>query len=124
MKVLVADPQATVREGAVRALESAGHQVCAVADGLEAWKQARQQGFDAAFLAWHLPALDGLDLVSLWQHEPAWREKPIVMLVEAAHMPQVRLWTQLTAGQAPEWDVLTKPFSPPLMLDVLQAVGA
>lgn len=122
MKVLVADPNATVREGAVQAFEAAGHAALAAADGLEAWKQARRDtALDALFVAWDLPLLDGLALASLWQHEPHLRGKPIIMLVDSAQLLEARTWVQLTAGQAPEWDVLTKPCSPRLMVDVLEA---
>ena len=122
MKVLVADHDATLRDGAAMALQSAGHEVLAVADGLEAWKVARLGGFDAAFLAWNLQGLDGLDLASLWQHEPHLQGKPLIMLVEAAHVPQARVWAQLTSGQASAWDVLAKPFAPRLMVDILDAL--
>lgn len=121
MKVLVADPNATLREGAVQAFEAAGHEALAAADGLEAWKQARAFDVDALFVAWDLPKLDGLELASLWQHEPHLRGKPMIMLVDAHQLPAARMWAQLTAGQAPEWDVLTKPFAPRLMVDVLEA---
>ena len=121
MKVLVVDGDATLREGAVRAFAAAGHDALAASDGLEAWKQVRDKDFDALFVAWDLAHLDGLALVSLWQHVPHLRGKPIIMLVDSGQLPQARVWTQLTAGQAPEWDVLTKPCPPLLMVDVLAA---
>ncbi len=124
MRVLVADASATVRDGAQGALQGAGHQVAVAADGLEAWLVSRQQGFDAAFVAWDLPGLDALDLASLWQHDAAICGKPLVVLVQSSDVPQARAWAQLTEGQAPAWDVLRKPFAPRLITDVLEALVA
>lgn len=124
MRVLVADHDATLRDGARQALQAAGHEPITAHDGLTAWELARSQGFDAAFVAWDLPELDGLELSSLWQNEPALQGRPVVMLVHSVQLPQARAWALLTAGLAPGWDVLAKPFAPRLMVDVLQAVAA
>ena len=124
MRVLVADQDATLTEGARQALQAAGHEPMTAFDGPSAWQLAQERGFDAAFVAWDLPELDGLELCSLWQNEAALQGRPVVMMVQPPHLPQARAWAQLTAGQAPGWDVLAKPFAPGLMVDVLQAVAA
>jgi DNA-binding response OmpR family regulator len=121
MRVLVADHSATLRDGAAQVLQAAGHEVVLAADGLEAWESARSTGCGAAFVAWDLPGLDGLELASLWQQDSAQANRLLVMLVPSAQVPQARAWARLTTGQAPTWDVLTKPFSPRLMVDVLEA---
>ena len=66
--------------------------------------------------------MDALDLASLWQHEEALRGKALVLMVQPAHVAHARAWVQLANGQAPEWDLLCKPFSPRLMVDVLEAL--
>jgi DNA-binding response OmpR family regulator len=124
MRVLVADHSATLRDGAAQALQAAGHDVVLAADGLEAWEAARKFGCDAAFVAWDLPGLDGLELASLWQQDEAEVDLQVIMLVPTAQVPQARAWAKLTNGQAPAWDVLTKPFAPGLMVDVLEASAA
>lgn len=124
MRVLVADADATVLDGAQKALQAAGHEPLTAQDGLQAWRIGRERGFDVAFLAWDLPELDALQLNSLWQHECGLQGRPVVITVQAVDMPQARAWAQLTAGHAPPWDVLAKPFAPRLMVDVLEAVTA
>lgn len=124
MRVLVADHSATLRDGAQQALQAAGHEVMLAADGLQAWELAKDGRCDAAFIAWDLPALDGLELVSLWQQAGTATQCFFVMLVPSAQIPQAKAWVRLTSGQSPAWDVLTKPFSPQLMADVLEAAAS
>lgn len=121
MRVLVADHSATVRDGAQQALQGAGHEVVLAADGLQAWQLVQTAACDAAFVAWDLPVLDGLELASLWQQAAIPEHHLLVMMVDPNEVPQARAWAQLTSGQAPTWDVLTKPFAPRLMVDVLEA---
>ena len=75
-------------------------------------------------MAWDLPGLDGLELASLWQQEFHRPDRLLVMMLPSAQVPQARAWARLTRGQAPTWDMLTKPFAPQLMADVLEASTA
>ena len=119
MRVLVADESATLREGAQSTLQAAGHEVVLAADGLNAYRLALARPPDAAFISWSLPGLDGLDVAGLWMQQPQLADLPVVMMVEGSRSHEVRLWAQLGTDGVPAWDVLTKPFAPALMAEVL-----
>lgn len=121
MRILVADPSATVREGAQRALSEAGHEVSLAATGLQAWHSALELRPDVAFVSLDFPDLDGLELLSLWRGLPQ-GQWPVVMLVDPPAVAGLALWSSL-AG--PTWqppDVLRRPFPPALLCDVLEAL--
>lgn len=60
MRILVADDQPVGRQVAQRLLVACGHEVVAVADGVEAVEAAAAGGFDLVLLDQEMPRLDGI----------------------------------------------------------------
>lgn len=61
-RVLVAEDEAPVREFVVRALQHAGHEVAAAADGLEALELLHAARYDLLVTDIRMPGLDGIAL--------------------------------------------------------------
>ena len=123
MRVLVADEDATSREGAAQVLASAGHAVVTADSGCSAWRLSRRERFDLAFVSLSLPDLDGLALYSLWLQDRAVGPRAAVMLADPAGAAQMRLWSQL-GGLAESPEILTRPFAVDLLADVALAAVA
>lgn len=120
MRVLVADESATLRDGAAQVLREAGHEVLCAEDGLQAWELS-ERPLDAAFISSSLGRLDALQLLSLWrQHGRS--TGPVVILVDAEAASALRSWNALTGRSAEESGVLRRPFSPSLLVDLLESL--
>lgn len=65
-KILLADDDLSTRQFLTAALQKAGHEVTACADGLEAWGtfQAAPSAFDLLLTDIVMPGLDGMELSS------------------------------------------------------------
>ena len=62
VRVLVAEDEVPVREFVVRALQHAGHEVVAAADGLEAVERLSEATFDVLVTDIRMPGMDGIAL--------------------------------------------------------------
>ncbi|MCC6620034.1 MAG: response regulator transcription factor [Deltaproteobacteria bacterium] len=114
MKVLVVEDEAMLREGLVDLLEGAGHEVVAVADGLEGATVGAAERFDMVLLDLTLPRLDGLEVCR--RLRLARPSLPVLMLTaRAGELDKVE---GLRIGAD---DYVTKPFSPRELLARLQA---
>lgn len=67
-RILVVDDDPVAREIMLELLESRGHVVEAVPDGFAALQQAKVNGYDLAFLDYHLPEFDGYALARLMRN--------------------------------------------------------
>ncbi|GIF21788.1 PAS domain S-box-containing protein [Actinoplanes tereljensis] len=105
-RVLVADDNADMRDYLVRLLQSAGHEVQAVADGQEALDEARRQLPDLIVSDVMMPRMDGLELVAALRGDPRTAGTPVLLL--SARAGQEASIEGLEAGAD---DYLVKPFS-------------
>ncbi len=64
VRILLADDDAAVRELVQRALSVEGHDVVAVADGLEALDKLKAHSFDMLISDLDMPGLDGMGLAA------------------------------------------------------------
>ena len=64
-RILIAEDDETMRRFLARALTSAGHEVIAVADGLDAMPLLDQDSFDLLLADIVMPGMDGIDLAKL-----------------------------------------------------------
>ncbi|MFO0748864.1 MAG: response regulator transcription factor [Myxococcota bacterium] len=105
MRILVVEDEAMLREGLVDLLEGAGHEVVALADGLDASIVGATERFDMLVLDLMLPRLDGLEVCR--RIRLARPSLPVLMLTaKAGEADKVQ---GLVTGAD---DYVTKPFSP------------
>ncbi len=62
MRILVVEDEPVLREGLIDLLQGAGHEVDAVADGITAADQGRQEAYDLILLDVMLPRLSGIEV--------------------------------------------------------------
>ncbi|WP_033346165.1 SpoIIE family protein phosphatase [Catenuloplanes japonicus] len=104
--VLIADDNADMRDYLTRLLESAGHLVQSVPDGLAALEAARRRRPDLIVSDVMMPQMDGLQLVAALRADPRTAGTPVLLL--SARAGQEASIEGLEAGAD---DYLVKPFS-------------
>ena len=105
--ILVADDDSQIRRLVRAVLEAEGHQVTAVADGLEAVRAAGAMAFDLVLCDVFMPGLDGIQtLRQLRQERP---ELPVVSMSAGGFGGKVDMLSVAALLGAAE--VLSKPFT-------------
>ncbi|MEZ5408117.1 MAG: response regulator [Acidimicrobiales bacterium] len=105
-RVLVVDDSRAMRITLARLLGGLGMEVTEAGNGVEALEAlATGAPFDAAFIDWYMPGLNGLDLVRQVRAEPAFDPVRLVMVTSECEAPLIA--SALDAG-ADEY--VTKPF--------------
>lgn len=127
MKLLVLEDDSVSRAFLAEVLVAAGHQVCAVSDGLEALEYARQQRYDVLLLDLNVPGLGGDQLLAnlrTGSSDPSRRSASADSraIVLSADMDPQRRARLLAAGFA---DVAMKPIAADALLALVadQALG-
>lgn len=104
MRVLVAEDTGVLRMIIVRVLKSLGiEDVIEAVDGAEAWQEFQANSFDLVITDWHMPRINGMDLLKLLRARD--KDVPILMVTVVDTREQV-----LRALNAGATDYLTKPF--------------
>ncbi|MGW3583449.1 SpoIIE family protein phosphatase [Streptomyces rubiginosohelvolus] len=118
-RILVADDNADMRGYLTRLLRSAGHQVVAVSDGLEALDRVRADIPELVISDVMMPGLDGLGLVAALREDPRTATVPVLLL--SARAGQEASIEGFDAGAD---DYLVKPFAATELLARVRAVVA
>ncbi|MDQ0982950.1 SpoIIE family protein phosphatase [Streptomyces sp. V2I9] len=118
-RVLIADDNADMRGYLTRLLRGAGHQVLAVADGLEALDRVRADLPELVISDVMMPGLDGLRLVTALREDPRTATVPVLLL--SARAGQEASIEGFDAGAD---DYLVKPFAATELLARVRAVVA
>lgn len=108
LQVLLADDDARVRDTLGFLIDSFGHQVTAVADGLAAWTAYQTGGFDLVVTDWMMPEMDGLELVRRIRAEGRSRYTYVIVITALGGTDH---W--LAGMEAGADDFVTKPCTPP-----------
>lgn len=104
MRVLVAEDTGVLRMIIVRVLKSLGVQnVVEAVDGAEAWQEFQANSFDLVITDWHMPRINGMDLLKLLRA----RDKDVPILMVTVVDTREEVLRALNAGAT---DYLTKPF--------------
>lgn len=103
-KLLIAEDEAPLRELLVRGLTASGHEVTAVADGIEALHALEEDAFDLLLSDIMMPELDGVSLALKVSKE--WPGLPIVLMTGYADQ-QARARNLSALVQ----EVIAKPFA-------------
>lgn len=115
-KILVAEDVETTREAITVVLESAGHEVVAVADGEAAQAELAKGGFDAAVLDIWMPRRSGLDVLKTSRKSD--KLLPIILISgggPGASLEQATAIADLYKASA----VIYKPFQDEELLETL-----
>jgi CheY-like chemotaxis protein len=112
-KIFVADDEETIVRMVRRVLESAGHEVKTVSNGLEAIKLAAAEDFDLYLIDVRMPRLDGYSLSnSITKQFP---ERKVV-LITGVEKESYELMVKTCRASA----VLEKPFDGPQLLEKIK----
>jgi two-component system chemotaxis response regulator CheY len=115
---VVVDDSAAMRRIQVRALEGMGWTVQAASNGDEALTLLRSLPHcDLLLTDWHMPGLDGLELVKVLRADARFASLPILMVTSDAVLESVQ--KALEAGVN---DFLMKPFTPEALAERVSGV--
>jgi two-component system chemotaxis response regulator CheB len=119
MRALVVDDSKPSRSIVARVLRDLAFECAEAANGAEALEVLAAAGPpDLVTVNWHMPVMDGLELIRRLRREPATRTLPLVMI--STEHDRDRIGEALAAGAN---DYLTKPFTPEALARTLTALG-
>jgi DNA-binding response OmpR family regulator len=115
-KVLLCDDEVHILRTAEIKVQRAGYDVRVASDGQQAWEMIQAEMPDILVTDVQMPRLDGLALVKRLRENPATHDLPVLMLTakgyELSHAELAEHWQVAS--------VLTKPFSPRELVEVIE----
>lgn len=114
LRVLIVDDSLSVRKVQERHLSDLGCKVTTASDGLYALEKMREQEFDFIFTDLEMPRLNGYELISELQGNPAWSSIPIVVVSSRGADKYITKAMNLGAAT-----FLSKPFTQQQLQQVL-----
>jgi CheY-like chemotaxis protein len=119
MRALVVDDSKPVRSIVARTLRELRFECVEAANGVEALDAIAAAGPpDLVTVNWHMPVMDGLELVRRLRQDPAHRRLPLLMI--STEHDRDRIAQAMAAGVD---DYLAKPFTPASLTRKLVALG-
>jgi two-component system chemotaxis response regulator CheB len=119
MRALVVDDSKPVRSIVARTLRELRFDCTEASNGVEALDAIAASGPpDLVTVNWHMPVMDGLELVRRLRRDPAHRHLPLLMI--STEHERERIALALEAGVD---DYLAKPFTPASLARKLVAIG-
>jgi two-component system, chemotaxis family, chemotaxis protein CheY len=114
-RVLVVEDDQDVRTLICLILSEAGYNIYEASDGLEALEALKKRRYDAVLTDYHMPKMDGLELLDLVQ--AMWRHTPVIVASSD------RLLSERQADNllAPAYAVLAKPFESTRLLEAVRS---
>lgn len=119
MKALVVDDSRAMRSILGRSLENLGFEVCQAEHGRDALALLQRQPIpDLALVDWHMPEMDGLELVKTVRANTAFDTMRIIVVTVESEMERVE--EALSAGTD---EYLMKPFDHEALVAKLGLLG-
>jgi two-component system, chemotaxis family, chemotaxis protein CheY len=115
--VLIADDSESIREVLAFSLMNAGYQVLMASDGMEALNYFDGRTIDLLLTDYHMPNLNGLELIVRVRQLDNYKYLPILVLTTES---QNQIMKEARDAGATGW--LTKPFSTEKLLQTLRKV--
>jgi two-component system chemotaxis sensor kinase CheA len=114
--ILLVEDSMTTRTQEKRILESAGYEVVAAVNGVDALQKLSSRAFDAVVSDVEMPQMDGLTLSERIRREPKYNELPIILVTSLASEEDKRRGVEVGANA-----YIAKPtFDQGLLLDTLR----
>jgi two-component system, chemotaxis family, sensor kinase CheA len=114
--ILLVEDSITTRTQEKRILESAGYEVVAAVNGIDALQKLSSRTFDAVVSDVEMPHMDGLTLTERVRREPKYNELPIILVTSLATEEDKRRGVEVGANA-----YIAKPaFDQGLLLDTLR----
>ncbi|MBF0098521.1 MAG: hybrid sensor histidine kinase/response regulator [Magnetococcales bacterium] len=114
--ILLAEDSLTTRTQEKRILQSAGYEVIAAVDGLDALNKLGKQPIDAVVSDVQMPNLDGLALVEQIRQNPLYKDLPVILVTSLSSDEDMRRGMEAGANA-----YITKPtFEQKIFLETLQ----
>jgi two-component system chemotaxis sensor kinase CheA len=114
--ILLVEDSITTRTQEKRILESAGYDVVAAVNGVDALQKLASRAFDAVVSDIEMPSMDGLTLTERIRREPKYNELPIILVTSLASEEDKRRGIEVGANA-----YIAKPtFDQGLLLDTLR----
>jgi two-component system alkaline phosphatase synthesis response regulator PhoP len=117
--ILLCDDEVHILRAAEFKLSAAGHQVRCARNGREAWQHIEAQLPDLLVTDLQMPEMNGYELIQRVRANPATMHLPIILLTAKA--------LEIAEGEAVRFGlakILTKPFSPKALLQVIETTLA
>lgn len=116
-QILIADDSESIREILAFSLENAGYQVLVAKDGLDALRFFDGSPIDLLLTDYHMPNLNGLELIVKIRQIENYKFMPILVLTTEK---QVEIIREARDSGATGW--LLKPFNTEKLLQTLRKV--
>lgn len=116
-KILIVDDSESIREVLTYSLQNAGYEVLQASDGVNALKVFQEQPIDLLLTDYHMPNMNGLELIGKVRKIEEYRFIPILVLTTENQLNIIK--EAKTAG-ATGW--LLKPFNTEKLLMTLRKV--
>ncbi|CAK0744099.1 two-component system, chemotaxis family, chemotaxis protein CheY [Azospirillaceae bacterium] len=114
-RILSVDDSASVRQMVTFTLESAGYEVFAATDGMDALERLKTTEVDLVITDLNMPRLTGIELIKKLRAMPAFKFMPVVMLTTES---EEGMKAQGRAAGATGW--IVKPFKQDQLLAVVK----
>ena len=119
MRALVVDDSKPSRSIVARVLRDLAFECTEAANGAEALDLVASAGLpDLVTINWHMPVMDGIELIRRLRSNPATRKLPLVMI--STEHDRERIAEAIAAGAN---DYLAKPFTPEALTRKLVELG-
>jgi two-component system chemotaxis response regulator CheY len=116
-QILIADDSESIREVLAFSLQNAGFQVSLASDGMDALKYFDGRTIDLLLTDYHMPNLNGLDLIKKVRQIEDYKHLPIVVLTTESQSEFIK---EARDAGATGW--LTKPFNSEKLIQTLRKV--
>lgn len=116
-QILIVDDSESIREVLAYSLENAGYQVLVARDGMDALKYFDGRTIDLLLTDYHMPNLNGLELVVKVRQTESYKYIPILVLTTENQIEMIR---EARDSGATGW--LLKPFNTEKLLRTIRKV--